>query len=160
MSFGKAIKTARKAKGMSQLDLALELGTSQMSVCNWETEKARPNVKYTKIIKDVLGVDVMGDSLFNTLKPLVEQWFFDRGLDKRDGSGQLEKLQEEVDELKQAYIEVNRDEEIDAVGDILVVLIGYCLQRGLDIEECLSVAYNVIKNRTGKVVNGVFVKDV
>lgn len=160
MSFGKAIKTARKAKGMSQLELALELGTSQMSVCNWETEKARPNVTYTKIIKDVLGVDVMGDSLFNTLKPLVEQWFVDRGLDKRDGSGQLEKLQEEVDELKQAYIEVNRKEEIDAVGDILVVLIGYCLQRGLDIEECLSVAYNVIKNRTGKVVNGVFVKDV
>nr|DAU81015.1 MAG TPA: NTP-PPase-like protein [Caudoviricetes sp.] len=160
MSFGKAIKVARKAKGMSQLELALELGTSQMSVCNWETEKARPNVTYTKIIKDVLGVDVMGDSLFNTLKPLVEQWFVDRGLDKRDGSGQLEKLQEEVDELKQAYIEVNRDEEIDAVGDILVVLIGYCLQRGLDIEECLSVAYNVIKNRTGQVVNGVFVKDV
>lgn len=159
MSFGKAIKAARKAKGMSQFDLALELGTSQMSVCNWETEKARPNVTYTKIIKDVLGVDVMGDSLFNTLKPLVEQWFVDRGLDKRDGSGQLEKLQEEVDELKQAYIEVNRQEEIDAVGDILVVLIGYCLQRGLDIEECLSVAYNVIKNRTGKVVNGVFVKD-
>ena len=160
MSFGKAIKAARKAKGMSQLDLALELGTSQMSVCNWETEKARPNVTYTKIIKDVLGVDVMGDSLFKTLKPIVEQWFVDRGLDKRDGSGQLEKLQEEVDELKQAYIEVNRQEEIDAVGDILVVLIGYCLQRGLDIEECLSVAYNVIKNRTGKVVNGVFVKDV
>ena len=160
MSFGKAIKTARKAKGMSQLELAMELGTSQMSVCNWETEKARPNVTYTKIIKDVLGVDVMGDSLFKTLKPLVEQWFVDRGLDKRDGSGQLEKLQEEVDELKQAYIEVNRDEEIDAVGDILVVLIGYCLQRGLDIEECLSVAYNVIKNRTGQVVNGVFVKDV
>lgn len=159
MSFGKAIKAARKAKGMSQLDLALELGTSQMSVCNWETEKARPNVTYTKIIKDVLGVDVMGDSLFKTLKPLVEQWFVDRGLDKRDGSGQLEKLQEEVDELKQAYIEVNREEEIDAVGDILVVLIGYCLQRELDIEECLSVAYNVIKNRTGKVVNGVFVKD-
>lgn len=159
MSFGKAIKAARKAKGMSQLELALELGTSQMSVCNWETEKARPNVTYTKIIKDVLGVDVLGDSLFKTLKPLVEQWFVDRGLDKRDGSGQLEKLQEEVDELKQAYIEVNRQEEIDAVGDILVVLIGYCLQRGLDIEECLSVAYNVIKNRTGKVVNGVFVKD-
>lgn len=159
MSFGKTIKAARKAKGMSQLDLALELGTSQMSVCNWETEKARPNVTYTKIIKDVLGVDVLGDSLFKTLKPLVEQWFVDRGLDKRDGSGQLEKLQEEVDELKQAYIEVNRQEEIDAVGDILVVLIGYCLQRGLDIEECLSVAYNVIKNRTGKVVNGVFVKD-
>lgn len=160
MSFGKAIKTARKAKGMSQLDLAMELGVTPMSVYNWERETNRPNKESSQLIKDLLGVEVTGNSLFKTLKPLVEQWFFDRGLDKRDGSGQLEKLQEEVDELKQAYIEVNRDEEIDAVGDILVVLIGYCLQRGLDIEECLSVAYNVIKNRTGKVVNGVFVKDV
>ena len=160
MSFGKAIKVARKAKGMTQLELAMELDVSPMSVCNWEREKSRPNLVLSQVIKDVLGVDVLGDSLFKTLKPLVEQWFVYRGLDKRDGSGQLEKLQEEVDELKQAYIEVNRQEEIDAVGDILVVLIGYCLQRGLDIEECLSVAYNVIKNRTGKVVNGVFVKDV
>lgn len=160
MSFGKAIRTARKEKGMSQLELAMELDVSPKSVCNWEREVSRPNLVLSQVIKDVLGVDVLGDSLFKTLKPLVEQWFIDRGLDKRDGSGQLEKLQEEVDELKQAYIEVNRDEEIDAVGDILVVLIGYCLQRDLDIEECLSVAYNVIKNRTGKVVNGVFVKDV
>lgn len=159
MSFGKAIKAARKAKGMSQLEVAMELDVSPKSVCNWEREISRPNLVLSQVIKDVLGVDVLGDSLFKTLKPLVEQWFVDRGLDKRDGSGQLEKLQEEVDELKQAYIEVNREEEIDAVGNILVVLIGYCLQRGLDIEECLSVAYNVIKNRTGKVVNGVFVKD-
>ena len=160
MSFGKAIKAARKAKGMSQLDLAMELGVSPMSICNWEQETNRPSLKLSQVIKDVLGVDVMGDSLFNTLKPLVEQWFVDRGLDKRDGSGQLEKLQEEVDELKQAYIEANRDEEKDAVGDTLVSLMGYCLQRELDIEECLSIAYNNIKNRTGKVVDGVFVKDV
>ena len=125
MSFGKAIKVARKAKGMTQLELAMELDVSPMSVCNWEREKSRPNLVLSQVIKDVLGVDVLGDSLFKTLKPLVEQWFVYRGLDKRDGSGQLEKLQEEVDELKQAYIEVNRQEEIDAVGDILVVLIGY-----------------------------------
>lgn len=118
MSFGQAIKAARKAKGMSQLELAMELDVSPMSVCNWEREVSRPNLKLSQVIKDVLDVDVMGDSLFNTLKPIVEQWFVDRGLDKRDGSGQLEKLQEEVDELKQAYIEANRDEEIDAVGDI------------------------------------------
>ena len=160
MSFGKAIKTARKAKGMSQLEVAMELDVSPKSVCNWEREVSRPNLKLSQVIKDVCGVDVLGDSLFKTLKPLVEQWFVDRGIDTGDGAKQLGKLQEEVDELKQAYIEANRDEEIDAVGDILVVLIGYCLQRGLDIEKCLSVAYNVIKNRTGKVVNGVFVKDV
>ena len=48
----------------------------------------------------------------------------------------------------------------DAVGDIMVVLIGYCLQTGLDIVQCLEGAYKEIKNRTGKVdENGVFVKD-
>lgn len=159
MSFGKAIKTARKAKGMSQFELAMELVVTPTSVCNWELERNRPNRVLSQVIKDALGIDVMGDSVFNTLKPIVEQWFVDRGIDTGDGTKQLEKLQEEVDELKQAYIEANRYEEKDAVGDILVVLIGYCLQRGLDIEECLSVAYNVIKHRTGKVVNGVFVKD-
>lgn len=89
----------------------------------------------------------------------VEQWFIDRNLQSLDGSGQLIKLQEEVDELKEAYIKVNRDEEIDAVGDITVVLIGYCMQRNLDIMSCLESAYNEIKNRKGKVVNGVFVKE-
>lgn len=73
MSFGKAIKAARKAKGMSQLDLAMELDVSPMSVCNWERETCRPNLVLSQVIKDVLGVDVLGDSLFKTLKPLVEQ---------------------------------------------------------------------------------------
>lgn len=66
------------------------------------------------------------------------------------------KLQEEVQELLDAD---NRADEIDAVGDITVVLIGYCLQRGLVFEECLQSAYNEIKDRKGKVINGVFVKE-
>ena len=77
---------------------------------------------------------------------LVQNWFKERGLDTLDGSGQLTKLQEEVDELKEAYIHVNRDEEIDAVGDITV--------------DCLESAYHEIKDRKGKVINGVFVKEV
>lgn len=90
----------------------------------------------------------------------VRQWFIDRDLHVLDGSGQLIKLQEEVDELKDAYIAVNRDEEIDAVGDITVVLIGYCMQRNLDFKECLEIAYGNIKDRKGEVINGVFVKEV
>ena len=39
---------------------------------------------------------------------LVQNWFVERGLDTLDGSGQLTKLQEEVDELKEAYIHINR----------------------------------------------------
>ena len=59
MAFGKAIKAARKAKGMSQLEVAMELGVSPMSVCNWEREVSRPNWVLSQVIKDVLGVDVM-----------------------------------------------------------------------------------------------------
>ena len=90
----------------------------------------------------------------------TEQWFVDRNLHTLDGSGQLRKLSEEVGELIQAYKDDDSFEEIDAVGDIMVVLIGYCMQRELDIEECLASAYEEIKDRKGKVINGVFVKEV
>lgn len=106
----------------------------------------------------------------NDLIEKVEQWFVDRNLDSLDGSGQLTKLQEEVDELKQAFWQSQvidnmdeaikvRGEEIDAVGDTLVVLIGYCMQRDIDIKEALRFAYSEIKDRKGKVINGIFVKE-
>lgn len=69
----------------------------------------------------------------------VEQGFIDKNLHTLDGSGQFEKLIEEVNELEDAYIKGNRDEEIDAVGDITVVVIRYCLQRKLEnIHELIS----------------------
>ena len=89
----------------------------------------------------------------------VEQWFIDRKLTHYDGHAQLAKLKEEVDELVDARLMDDRAEEIDAVGDILVVLIGYCMQRDLELADCLEVAYGVIKDRKGKVVNGNFVKE-
>ena len=95
----------------------------------------------------------------NTLIEKVNQWFVDRNLEKGDGLGQLQKLHEEVYELAEARITNDFSAEVDAVGDITVVLIGYCLQRGLDFEQCREAAYNEIKDRTGKVVNGVYVKD-
>lgn len=91
---------------------------------------------------------------------LVEKWFVDRNMQTLDGSGQLIKLQEEVLELKQAYKNHDRAEEIDAVGDITVVLIGYCMQRNLNFLDCLESAYHQIKDRKGKVIDGVFVKGV
>ena len=89
----------------------------------------------------------------------VEQWFVDRNLHSLNGAGQLVKLSEEVRELEDAFISDDRAEEVDAVGDILVVLIGYCMQRDLDIQECLASAYEEIKDRKGKVIDGVFWKE-
>jgi NTP pyrophosphatase (non-canonical NTP hydrolase) len=96
---------------------------------------------------------------FKELKPLIEQWFIDRDLHTKESGRQLIKLEEEMLELKQAYKHRNREEVIDAIGDITVVLIGFCLQQGLDYEACIEAAYHEIKNRKGKVVNGIFVKE-
>ena len=95
----------------------------------------------------------------DSLVTKTEQWFYDRNLQSLNGEGQLTKLDEEVQELHEAFDADNRHDEMDAVGDVMVVLIGYCLQRGIDIKECLAMAYDNIKDRKGKVVDGVFVKE-
>ena len=53
----------------------------------------------------------------------------------------------------------DKTEVIDAIGDIQVTLILQCKLWGIDYDKCLEEAYKVIKNRTGKMVNGTFVKD-
>lgn len=50
-------------------------------------------------------------------------------------------------------------DELDAIGDIQVTLIIYCLQRGIDYKKCLADAYSVIENRKGKMIDGTFVKE-
>lgn len=45
------------------------------------------------------------------------------------------------------------------MGDIFVTLIILCEQIGIDPVECLSMAYEKIKNRRGKTLHGTFVKD-
>ena len=50
-------------------------------------------------------------------------------------------------------------EIIDAIGDIVVVLTNLAHLQGYDIEYCIDEAYKVIATRTGKMINGTFVKD-
>lgn len=90
----------------------------------------------------------------------VQAWFVDRGLDKAEPIAQFTKLVEEVSELGVAIVQNDTEETIDAIGDITVVLIGICLQLNLDLATSLETAYDVIKLRTGKLVNGIWVKDV
>lgn len=72
---------------------------------------------------------------------------------------QFTKLQEEVDELKQAIEDDNLDEMIDAVGDIMVCLSIQAESFDFTLTECFVEAYNQIKDRKGKMVDGVFVKE-
>lgn len=93
-------------------------------------------------------------------KQMVLKWAEERELLKRENvSKQFIKLAEEVGELANAILKSNVDEQIDAIGDIQVVMIILANQLGLDYDECLEKAYKVIEHRTGKTVNGTFIKD-
>jgi hypothetical protein len=72
---------------------------------------------------------------------------------------QLKKLKEEYIELEEALVADNQIEIIDAIGDIQVVLNVICMQLSYDYDTCLELAYEEIKDRKGKMVDGVFVKE-
>lgn len=95
----------------------------------------------------------------NSLIEKVEKWFIDRGLDKADPTKQMLKLFEETSEIARGLARSDIDEIKDGIGDVLVVLVGLSMQLGLSVEECLEIAYNEIKDRKGKLVNGVFIKE-
>lgn len=69
---------------------------------------------------------------------------------------QIPKLIEEVYEFRDATTEEEAKLEF---GDILVVCIQIARLRGLDMVECLDLAYQKIKTRTGRMEKGVFIKD-
>ena len=91
---------------------------------------------------------------------LIRDWAATRGLyDKGDPNTQYVKLQEECGELAKAMLQNDKPEIVDAIGDIVVVLTNLAHLQGYDIEHCIDEAYKVIAARTGKMINGTFVKD-
>ena len=123
---------------------------------------------------------------YEELSTLVLQWGEDKGIfAKSTPLRQLDKTQEELDETKEALQKLASlaDQEIlseelltddpdtldleedalaeakDGIGDMLVTIILLAKMVDMDSEDCLQAAYDVIKKRTGKMVNGQFVKD-
>ena len=97
--------------------------------------------------------------LTNEFEP-IRDWAKERGIyEKGTVRGQFEKLLEEVEELNQAILEKDKKELIDAVGDCVVVLTNLSELAGVKIEDCINSAYNEIKNRKGKMINGTFIKE-
>lgn len=90
---------------------------------------------------------------------LIEQWASDRNLITADPFKQTLKLGEEFGELCQGLAKGNRDLVIDSIGDMFVVLTILSQQLGVTIEYCAAAAYDEIKDRKGKMINGVFVKE-
>ena len=90
----------------------------------------------------------------------IRDWAGERGLyTKGDTKTQFCKLMEEAGELGRAVLKNDNEEFVDAIGDMVVVLTNMAHLGGTTIEECIDAAYKVISKRTGKMVNGTFVKD-
>ena len=97
----------------------------------------------------------------NSLEQLemrVVLWHRDRNLIAGStDAAQHTKLVEEVKELETNIL--LSQPVVDDIGDCLVVLINIAERNGLSLFDCLSHAYDDIKDRKGKMVDGVFVKE-
>jgi NTP pyrophosphatase (non-canonical NTP hydrolase) len=117
----------------------------------------------------------------NELIEKTKQWFHQKEIIRQSNPlKQLEKTQEELTETRDAVIRLHEarlimtiercDTEMhqnahmfdikDGIGDIVVTLIGVCEMLNISLEECLQGAYDVISERTGKMVDGKFVKNL
>ena len=123
---------------------------------------------------------------YEELSALVLQWGEDKSIfAKSTPLRQLDKTQEELNETREALeklasltnqeilddallsddfgnISLEEDaleEAKDGIGDMLVTIILLAKMVNMDSVDCLQAAYDVIKKRTGKMVNGQFVKD-
>ena len=118
---------------------------------------------------------------------LIREWAENKGIyAKGDVKTQYVKLQEEAGELAKAIMNDDYDEFVDAIGDCIVVLTNLAELGNkhfdtqeeyyedvagdggskmhfpstiITVEGCVESAYNEIKDRTGKMKDGTFVKD-
>jgi NTP pyrophosphatase (non-canonical NTP hydrolase) len=92
--------------------------------------------------------------------PHIRGWAFDRNLlTGSDSFRQCVKLIEEIGELAGGIARGQREKIEDGIGDAVVVLTILAAQNNMDIEDCIEAAWNEIKDRKGRMVDGVFVKE-
>ena len=102
---------------------------------------------------------------YEELEEKVIEWAKDRNiLESSNAIKQISKTQEELDETLDALKRLEQGEEAmlevaDGIGDMLVTIILLAKIVGLESVDCLADAYDEIKDRKGKMVNGLFVKE-
>jgi NTP pyrophosphatase (non-canonical NTP hydrolase) len=88
----------------------------------------------------------------------IAQWHHDRNL--IEGSTDKDQYMKLIQEAGELSDNICKGKDIrDDIGDMMVVLINIMTRNNLSIEECLQVAYDDIKDRRGRMVDGVFVKE-
>jgi uncharacterized protein YabN with tetrapyrrole methylase and pyrophosphatase domain len=96
--------------------------------------------------------------------PLIELidnvigWHYDRNLiDGSTDKDQTLKLAQELGELSDS---VCKGKDIrDDIGDMLVVMLNITERNNISLEDCLEKAWDDIKDRKGKMIDGIFVKE-
>ena len=111
------------------------------------------------IQREKVKENIEDDTKMNNLIKQVEQWSIDKGLDKGNSDRQALKFYEEAGEIGAALSRNRMDDLKDGIGDTIVTLIILAQQHGMTIEECLQYAYDEIKGRKGKTINGTFIKE-
>jgi len=90
----------------------------------------------------------------------IRNWALDRNLvTGSTPSVQLNKLMEEVGELASGINKRNTEVVLDSIGDTIVVLTIMAAQYGVEVEKCIAMAYDTIKDRKGRMVGGMFIKE-
>ena len=97
----------------------------------------------------------------NSLEELIVIWARQRGLLTADvqPEKQMLKLVEEVGELAKGIAYRDKWSTSDGIGDVFVCLVVLAEQLDLTLTECVNVAYDEIKDRTGTLEDGLFKKD-
>lgn len=163
------LKELRKSRKMTRVELAEKLGVTKLTILNWEHGTHEIKGSNAKKLADLFGVSIphlLGydtDNTFSDLITKINQWADERNLKQADPKIQWMRITEEVGEIRDVFLKphdfVNPEWSLkDAIGDSIVTLIVLCLQLGYDAEECLTIAYNDIKDRKGVIIDDNFVK--
>jgi NTP pyrophosphatase (non-canonical NTP hydrolase) len=91
----------------------------------------------------------------------IQQWHQDRNLIAGStDKDQVLKLLQELGELSDHVCKDSHSMLIaDDLGDMMVVMINIMTRNNLTMQDCLEKAYEDIKNRKGKMIDGIFVKE-
>ncbi|AZF90842.1 hypothetical protein CHPC925_0041 [Streptococcus phage CHPC925] len=165
------LKELRELRKMTRVELAEKIGVSKLTVLKWEHGTSKISRREAKKLADffgvsvgyLLGLDTTENDSITDLIAKINEWAISHELDKGNPKIEWMKVTEEVGEIRDVFLKPNDfdDPEMalkDAIGDSIVTLVVLCLQLGYDIEECLKIAYNNIKDRQGKMIDGNFIK--
>jgi NTP pyrophosphatase (non-canonical NTP hydrolase) len=118
---------------------------------------------YREVVAAINFLEVGNLGGLSHLVSLIRQWGIERGITGENAKAtvqtQFDKLLEEVEEINVGIKTNDLSEMIDGIGDTTVVLILLSELLGISFETCLLTAYEEIKNRKGKMINGQFVKE-